>query len=52
VGGPLVEDQVTDVLKGSRSLSNVALTRSAALSPPGKTSSSRRPKHAAAVNRL
>jgi hypothetical protein len=25
---------------------------SAALSPPGKTSSSRRPKHAAAVNRL
>jgi hypothetical protein len=32
VGGPLVEDQVTDVLKGSRSLSNVVLTRSAALS--------------------
>ena len=32
VGAPLLEDQVTDVLKGSRSLSNVARTRSAALS--------------------
>jgi hypothetical protein len=32
------------VLNGLRILSNVALTRSAVLCPPGKTSSSRRPK--------
>jgi hypothetical protein len=51
VGGPLVGDQVTEVSRGSRSFSNVALARSAALSPPGKTTWGR-PKHAAAVNKL
>ena len=51
VGGLLVGDQVTAVSRGSRSFSNVALVRSAALSPPGKTTWAR-PKHAAAVNKL
>jgi hypothetical protein len=42
---------VTEVSRGSRSFSNVALARSAALSPPGKTTWAR-PRHAAAVNKL